>query len=82
MICVLCEGAIKRGQFWVMIRAFANLVGPDRQPYSEPIVLEDGSSQTTAHYGCLMKRAPPELLGCRWGESDLGEPPCNPTTAG
>lgn len=67
MGCPLCGGPIRKGQFLFQGRALVRLTDAYGRPYYEPFVLEDGSSEKVAHYGCVLKRVP-ELLGVTWGE--------------
>jgi hypothetical protein len=75
MPCALCEGAILKGQWFVLVRAFVTVSDAYGQPVAEALVLEDGSSMKYAHYGCVMKRSDPALIGIHWGEPNLGETP-------
>ncbi len=68
MPCEICGGAIKRGQFGVKLTAFVSINNPYGQQVDEPMIFEDGDSAKYAHYGCVMKRCPPALLGIHIGE--------------
>lgn len=67
MACELCGSQIRRGQFYVQVKAFVTVRDGHNQPIAEPVVLEDGSSAKYAHYGCMMKRCPMELMGMGTG---------------
>jgi hypothetical protein len=68
MSCVLCERPIRKGHHWVMVKMFVTLTNAYGTQVGEPLSMEDGSLAKYAHYSCVMKRCPPELLGIKWGE--------------
>jgi hypothetical protein len=51
-----------------MVKMFVTLTNAYGTQVGEPLSMEDGSLAKYAHYSCVMKRCPPELLGIKWGE--------------
>jgi hypothetical protein len=66
-LCPLCGGAVRKGQYFVVVRPYVTISNAYQQLVSEPVVMEDGSSAKYAHYGCVLKRCP-ELIGALNGE--------------
>ncbi len=67
MPCALCGGPIRRGQFFISVRAFVPVSNAFGQQTAEMMVMEDGRTVRDAHYGCVLKRCP-ELIGAVGGD--------------
>lgn len=71
MACGCCGGSIKKGQYFIVLKAFVRTTNAYGKEEALPVVMEDGSVDKTAHYGCLMKKEP-ALVGVNIGEPKDG----------
>ena len=62
MSCAICSGPIRKGQYYVCVKAYAQVFDEHHNRTDEVMVMEDGLTKRYAHYGCVLKKCP-ELIG-------------------